>query len=127
MKCEYCGSSVLAGDRFCIKCGAPLPDEPDVQEMVDMVMNAQAVPQNSKRQDAAQRREKPLRKGKSRLAAGLLCFLLGYTGAHRFYTGHWVLGILYLFTGGLFFFGWVIDLLRIICGTYRDASGCLLE
>ena len=43
------------------------------------------------------------------LAWALLTFF-GYLGIHRFYLGKWVTGLLWLFTGGLFTFGWVYDL-----------------
>jgi len=35
--------------------------------------------------------------------------LLGFSGLHRIYMGRWVSGILWLLTGGLFFFGTIID------------------
>ena len=41
--------------------------------------------------------------------AYLLFFLFGWTGAHRFYLGKIRSGFLYMFTGGLFFFGLVHD------------------
>ena len=43
------------------------------------------------------------------LAWALLTFF-GYLGFHRFYLGKWVTGLVWLFTGGLFTFGWVYDL-----------------
>ncbi len=42
----------------------------------------------------------------------LLC-LVGVCGAHRFYTGRWVTGIIWLLTGGLLLFGQIVDLLLI--------------
>ncbi len=42
----------------------------------------------------------------------LLCFL-GFFGIHRFYMGKWVTGLLWLFTGGLFLIGQIIDLFLI--------------
>ncbi len=57
---------------------------------------------------------------KSRTAALLLCLFLGGTGAHRFYVGKIGTGFLYLFTFGLFGFGWLIDFILIIIGSFRD-------
>jgi TM2 domain len=51
---------------------------------------------------------------KSKLVALLLCIFLGGLGIHRFYLGYTGIGILYLFTGGLFGIGWLIDLIRLI-------------
>ncbi len=33
----------------------------------------------------------------------------GFFGVHRILLGHWFLGILYMFTAGLFFLGWMSD------------------
>lgn len=33
------------------------------------------------------------------------------------------IGILYFFTMGLFMFGWMIDIIRILTGTYKDRYG----
>ena len=41
--------------------------------------------------------------------AWILLTFLGVFGAHRFYLGKWVTGIIYLFTGGLFLVGLVYD------------------
>ena len=57
----------------------------------------------------------------------LLCLFLGFLGAHRFYTGHIGMGFLYLFTGGLFVFGWIIDLFNILSGFFRDSKKRLIK
>lgn len=43
-----------------------------------------------------------------------LCLLLGWLGVHKFYRGRIGMGILYLFTGGLFFLGWGIDTIVLL-------------
>jgi TM2 domain-containing membrane protein YozV len=45
--------------------------------------------------------------------AYLIWLFLGIIGGHRFYFGHIGLGLLYLFTGGLFGIGWFVDLFLI--------------
>ncbi|WP_204996051.1 MULTISPECIES: TM2 domain-containing protein [Spongiibacter] len=40
-------------------------------------------------------------------------WLFGFMGAHRFYLGRPISGTLYFFTLGLFFIGWIIDLVLI--------------
>ena len=37
----------------------------------------------------------------------------GVLGLHRFYLGRWITGLLWLFTGGLFFIGAIVDLVLI--------------
>lgn len=43
-----------------------------------------------------------------------LCLFLGYFGVHKFYEGKIGIGIIYLFTLGLFGIGWVIDIFAIL-------------
>ena len=57
---------------------------------------------------------------KSRLIALLLCFFLGYLGIHRFYAGKIGTGILMLCTAGGLGIWWIIDIIFIVCGSFRD-------
>ena len=47
------------------------------------------------------------------LIAYLIWFFLGLFGGHRFYFGHFGLGVLYFLTGGFFIIGWIVDLFLI--------------
>ena len=42
-----------------------------------------------------------------------LCLFLGLYGVHKFYRGKIGLGILYMFTGGLFLIGWLVDIFTL--------------
>lgn len=44
---------------------------------------------------------------------GYLLWIFGFTGSHRFYYGKPISGTIWLFTGGLFLIGWIIDLFLI--------------
>src|SRR5579864_7606657 len=44
---------------------------------------------------------------------GYLCWLFGFTGAHRFYYGKQITGTIWFFTLGLFGIGWFIHLFLI--------------
>jgi TM2 domain-containing membrane protein YozV len=47
------------------------------------------------------------------LALGYAFWLFGFFGAHRFYYGKHLTGILWLLTGGVFLIGWIVDLFLI--------------
>jgi TM2 domain-containing membrane protein YozV len=64
---------------------------------------------------------------RSRLIALLLCFFLGYLGIHRFYVGKVGTGLLMLCTAGGLGVWWIIDIIFIACGSFRDKEECRLE
>lgn len=59
---------------------------------------------------------------KSKAAAALLCFFLGFLGVHRFYAGKVGTGILWLLTGGLFGIGSFVDFFVILFGKFKDSE-----
>ncbi len=58
------------------------------------------------------------KEGLSRLLMFFICLFLGNIGVHHFITGNIIMGLVYLFTGGLCGIGWVIDLIRIAVGAF---------
>lgn len=44
----------------------------------------------------------------------ILCIFLGWLGIHKFYEKKILLGIVYLFTGGLFGIAWLYDILKLL-------------
>ncbi len=63
---------------------------------------------------------------RSRSIALVLCALTGVLGVHYFYVGRVGMGLLYLFTGGLFGVGWIVDIIKIALGSFRDNTGAPL-
>ena len=51
---------------------------------------------------------------KNKWVAFLLCLFFGYIGIHKFYEGKIGMGILYMFTLGLFGFGWIYDIVVLL-------------
>jgi ribosomal protein L37E len=99
--CERCGNQVLPDAVYCARCGHPI-ERP--------YRHARYNP------------DEPI-SSYNGLVALLLCLFVGYLGIHRFYVGKIGTGILWLCTGGLFGVGWVIDLVLIACGRFRDFMG----
>ncbi len=69
---------------------------------------------------------------------GYLLLILGFTGAHRFYYGKNITGIIWLCTGGVFGVGWIIDIFllpriarkadqRFVSGPYNYSAAWLLN
>jgi TM2 domain-containing membrane protein YozV len=63
---------------------------------------------------------------KNKIVALILCIFLGGLGIHRFYVGKIGTGILWLLTGGLFGIGWIVDIIMIAVGSFKDKSGAAL-
>ena len=57
---------------------------------------------------------------KDKTVALLLCIFLGCLGVHRFYVGKIGTGILYLLTGAVFGIGWIVDIILIAMGKFKD-------
>lgn len=60
---------------------------------------------------------------KQKWVAFFLCLFFGYFGVHRFYVHKTGTGILWLFTFGLGGIGWLVDLVMILLGAFRDNMG----
>lgn len=82
-------------------------------------------PYNPPFQSSSYQQDNTILSDKKRTTAGVLC-LLGFCclgGLHRIYTGHIASGILYLCTGGLFGIGTIVDLIKLLRGTFYDKNG----
>lgn len=64
---------------------------------------------------------------KKKGVALILCIFLGLLGVHNFYVGRIGRGILFLLTGGLFSIGWLVDIIKIATGSFRDNVGAPLR
>ena len=134
--CPNCGAALEQGIRFCPNCGTTLTDrEQPVQQPAQQPAQqyvqpqpAQVIVQQGPYQPYQQHAYgqvpiSPL----SRTVTLILCMFFGYFGVHRFYSGSIGLGILYLFTYGIFGIGIFIDFIVILVGSYRDSNGRLIS
>ena len=104
--CEFCGNKVAVDAVICPKCGNQL-EELKTEENKS---NPQIIINNSNTVNGTIGKKKC-----DKWISLLLCIFLGFWGAHKFYEGKAGMGILYIFTGGLFCIGLTIDLITILC------------
>ena len=71
--------------------------------------------------------DNPYVSDKSRLVTVLLCGFLGTFGVHRFYVGKIGTGLLMLVTLGGFGIWYLIDLIMVAVGAFRDEEGRLVR
>ena len=95
---------------FCNKCGKEINDDAVVCVGCGCAVN-----------------ESKALKDNEGLVTLLLCLLLGYLGAHRFYTGHIVIGVVQLLTFGGCGIWWLIDLIMLLTGAFKDADGKIIK
>lgn len=80
-------------------------------------VSAQSCPGCGARQVAADESQRLI------LPAFLLCFFLGYLGAHRYYAGKIGTGILMLLTAGGLGIWVLVDLIMMLTGSFTDIEG----
>ena len=117
MYCKNCGKEIAPDAKFCPSCGASTgdaPAQPQYQQPVINVVNNNTN-QNINRNFGYIH--------KSRWVAFFLCLFLGWLGVHRFYVGKIGTGLIWMFTLGFFGIGWLLDLIFILLGGFRDKAG----
>lgn len=66
---------------------------------------------------------KPRKSDKNAMVTLLLTLFGGGLGLHRFYVGKTGTGLLWLFTGGVFGIGWIVDLINVALENFKDDDG----
>ena len=102
--CKFCGEKIPAHAVICTHCGGQVEEMHHAQPNI-VINNSNQNANNNTNVNGVVYHGRM----KNKWVAFLLCFFLGYVGAHKFYEGKIGMGILYIFTVGLFGIGWLID------------------
>ena len=108
--CQNCGAVIPAAAVICTNCGC------QVSQMQAATPN---IVINNTNTNTNVNRNTNINgayggKPKNKWVSFGLCLCLGFCGAHKFYEGKAGMGILYLFTGGLCGFGWLLDCILLL-------------
>lgn len=107
--CRHCGAVIDADCIICPKCGKQVKELSGTSSPNIIINNA-----NSNINTNQNTVTGNVGKKCSKWTSFLLCLFLGFFGAHKFYEGKTGQGVLYLFTGGLFGIGWIIDTISLL-------------
>ena len=102
--CKFCGSIINRDAVICTNCGR------QVEELKSSTPNV--VINNSNSNVNTNVNPRAYGREKNKWVAFFLC-LFTFCG-HKFYEGKTGMGIVYLFTFGLFGIGWIIDLISLL-------------
>lgn len=108
--CKHCGGKIPVDAVICTLCGRQI-------EALGNSSSPNIVIQNTNQnQNTNVNTFGPVAAARARnkWVAFFLCLFLGGIGAHKFYEGKNGMGILYIFTLGLFGIGWFIDLISLL-------------
>lgn len=108
--CKYCASKIPEDAIICTSCGRQVEELRNSRDNI-VINNTNANVNTNINRNMGGINRAPLNKW----VALLLCIFLGWLGGHKFYEGKAGMGVIYLFTMGLFGIGVFIDFIAILC------------
>lgn len=108
--CKHCGEIIPKEAIICTKCGCQVEEIQNSSQPQVVINNT-----NTNTNTNTNVNSIPVNlRMKNKWTAFFLCLFLGLIGVHKFYEGKILMGVIYLFTGGLCGIGWIIDLIILI-------------
>lgn len=108
--CKHCGSVISAEAVICPKCGCQVEQIQNQVAQPNIVINNS----NSNVNTNTNVNAGAVGRAKNKWVALILCFFFGVFGVHKFYEGKVGMGILYIFTCGLFGIGALVDFITLL-------------
>lgn len=105
--CKHCGETIPDDAVICPKCGRQVEEIKSTDEPKQIVINNN----NSAVANATAVATGSYGRSRNKWVALLLC-IFTFCG-HKFYEGQIGMGLIYLFTAGLFGVGWIIDIISL--------------
>ncbi len=111
--CKFCGEKIDVDCVICPKCGKQV--EALKQDASPIIINNSASSSASSSASAtATASPHSYAQGFNKYIALLLALFLGFIGAHKFYERKFGTGLIYCFTFGGFFIGWILDVFNLL-------------
>lgn len=111
--CKHCGGRIPEDAVLCTHCGRQVEEIKSQVQQPSIVINNDNNNVNTNT-NVNQMGMMGFAKPKNKWVALLLCFFLGFLGAHKFYEGKAGMGVLYILTVGLFGIGIFVDFITIL-------------
>lgn len=110
--CKHCGGKIPEDAVICTLCGRQVESIQNAATPNIVINNSNT--SSNVNTNVNKNVNGYMGRPKNKWVALVLCGLLGIIGAHKFYEGKTGTGLLYLFTGGLFIIGVIIDFIALL-------------
>ena len=108
--CKFCAAKIPEEAVICTACGRQVEELKQASNQPNIIINNENSNINTNTNITPIVGLVP----RNKWVAFFLCLFLGFFGAHKFYERKPGMGILYMFTAGLFLIGWIVDLISIL-------------
>ncbi len=105
--CKHCGKKIAAAAIVCPACGCQVEEMKGQNSAPNITITNTNTNTNTNTVSGGTYE-------RNKYVALVLCFFFGWLGAHKFYEGKTFLGVLYIFTVGLFVIGWAADFISLL-------------
>lgn len=110
--CKHCGQVIPKDAVLCTHCGRQVEKLEQQQAAPQVIIHNDNINTNTNTNNNMN--NALAHKMRNKWVSLVLCFFLGFLGAHKFYEGKTGMGILYLFTCGLCGIGVLIDFIVLL-------------